>query len=90
MFMGVLGCFFYYFVIGGYKSSKTKHKYFIFALRMQTEKVQINVRIPVDMWDKLAKIGLRKAMSVPQLTRYVLKKYLNDLNHDKQKTTANT
>lgn len=54
---------------------------------MQNEKVQINVRITAEMWDRLAAIGLRKAMSVPQLTRYVLKKYLTD--HDNKKTSTN-
>ena len=55
---------------------------------MEVEKVQINVRVDLDLYEKLAKQGLRRGLTVAAYTRYILKKYMND--HDKQKTNPNT
>lgn len=57
---------------------------------MDIEKVQVAYRIDIDTYHKIARIALRKKKTVPQFTRYILEKYLEDTeNHDKQKTTAN-
>jgi predicted DNA-binding protein len=52
---------------------------------MQTEKVQVAYRISVEFYNRMAKNAERKGMTVPQYTRYILKKYFND--HDKKIST---
>lgn len=54
---------------------------------MNSEKVQIAYRVELSFYEKMAKNANRKGMTVPQYTRYILKKYFNE--NDKQKTTAN-
>lgn len=54
---------------------------------MQTEKVQIAYRVDLAFYERLAKNAERKGMTVPQYTRYILKKYFQD--HDSKKTNTN-
>ena len=52
---------------------------------MESEKVQINVRVDLDLYERLAKDGLRRGLTVAAYTRYILKKYFND--HAKKTNT---
>ena len=54
---------------------------------MQTEKVQIAYRVDLAFYERLAKNAERKGMTVPQYTRYILKKYFQE--HDAKKTNTN-
>lgn len=54
---------------------------------MQTEKVQVKIRIDVPFYDLMAKNADRRGMTVAQFTRYILKKYFND--HAKKQTNTN-
>lgn len=54
---------------------------------MQTEKIQVAFRIDTAFYERLAKNAIRKGMTVPQYTRYILKKYFID--HDTKKTNPN-
>ena len=87
MFIGLQGCFFYYYVIGVKKSDKMCHKFIIFATVMIIEKVDIRIRIDESFYDKISKLSRAKGLSVPAFTRYVLKKYFNE--YDRQKANPN-
>ena len=50
---------------------------------MEGEKVQIAYRIDLAFYERLAKNADRKGMTVPQYTRYILKKYFQE--HDAKK-----
>jgi predicted DNA binding CopG/RHH family protein len=54
------------------------HECFKFAANMTEEKVDIRIRVKEDFYDIIAKTALRKGLTVPAFTRYVLKKYFND------------
>jgi predicted DNA binding CopG/RHH family protein len=78
VFTGLQGCFFYYFVIGIVKIDKSCLLFFKFAVNMTEEKVRITVRVNESFYELIAKTALRKGLTVPAFTRYVLKKYFND------------
>ena len=84
---GFEGCFFYYVVIRGAEINISQHKSIIFAAVMEGEKVQIAYRIDLAFYERLAKNADRKGMTVPQYTRYILKKYFQE--HDAKKTNTN-
>lgn len=62
------------------------HECFIFAVNMIEQKVDIRIRIQEDFYNQIARAALRKGLTVPAFTRYVLKKYFND-NAKKQTNT---
>jgi hypothetical protein len=87
VFIGLQGCFFYYYVIGNKKRPKTSHECFIFAEVMTSEKVEFKTRVTEDFYNQIARAALRKGLTVPAFTRYVLKKYFND--NAKKQTNSN-
>ena len=87
MFTGLQGCFFYYYVIRGVKIDKSCLLCFKFAVNMTEEKVRITIRVNESFYETIARAALRKGLTVPAFTRYVLKKYFND--YAKKQTNTN-
>lgn len=54
---------------------------------MEIEKVAVKYRIDLPFYEKMAKNAERRGMTVPQYTRYILKKYFQE--HDAKKTNTN-
>lgn len=63
------------------------HECFIFAVNMTEEKVDIRIRVNESFYETIARAALRKGLTVPAFTRYVLKKYFND--YAKKQTNTN-
>ena len=54
---------------------------------MTSEKVEFKTRVTEDFYNQIARAALRKGLTVPAFTRYVLKKYFND--YAKKQTNTN-
>lgn len=54
---------------------------------MTSEKVEFKTRVTEDFYNQIARVALRKGLTVPAFTRYVLKKYFND--NAKKQTNSN-
>jgi antitoxin component of RelBE/YafQ-DinJ toxin-antitoxin module len=52
-------------------------------------KVQVSYRIDEDTYNRLAVISNRKGLTVPQLTRLIVKQYLDNNTNGTKKTTTN-
>jgi hypothetical protein len=84
--MGYSGLFFLLLRNKGGEKYQKGPKFCKFAAVMQTEKVQVKIRIDVPFYDLMAKNADRRGMTVAQFTRYILKKYFND--HAKKQTNT--
>ena len=73
--------------IGVTALTKLNKKHYI--CQIMNLKVQVSYRIDEDTYNRLAVISNRKGLTVPQLTRLIVKQYLENNTNGTKKTPTN-
>jgi hypothetical protein len=73
--------------IGAAALTKLNKKHYI--CQIMNLKVQVSYRIDEDTYNRLAVISNRKGLTVPQLTRLIVKQYLDNNTNGTKKTPTN-